>query len=50
MLDIHGALWQGPSTYSLVDSAERYEQYELNFAAKVRSGRKRACDRAKEVL
>jgi hypothetical protein len=37
MIDIHGAEWLGPELYRLVESAERYEQYEVNFAAKVRS-------------
>lgn len=35
MIDIHGAEWLGPDSYRLVDSAEQYEQYELNFASKV---------------
>ena len=36
MVDIHGAVWSSPDSYELVPSAERYEVYEMSFAAKVR--------------
>lgn len=35
MVDIHGAVWNSPEDYELVPSAERYEVYEMSFAAKV---------------
>lgn len=35
MVDIHGAVWSSPESYELVPSAERYEVYEMSFAAKV---------------
>lgn len=35
MIDIHGADWLAQDRYRLFDSAVRYEQYELSFAAKV---------------
>lgn len=35
MIDIHAARWVTADAYRLLDSAERYEQYEVNFAAKV---------------
>eukprot|EP00879_Flechtneria_rotunda_P013191 GHRR01013776.1.p1 GENE.GHRR01013776.1~~GHRR01013776.1.p1 ORF type:complete len:440 (+),score=145.36 GHRR01013776.1:194-1513(+) len=38
IIDIHGASWTGPGSYELVESAERYEQYEVNMAAKVGFG------------
>jgi hypothetical protein len=38
MIDIHGAEWRGRDSYSLVAGAARYEQYELNTAAKVGGG------------
>lgn len=34
-LDLTGAQWQPGGSYSIVDSAKRYEFYEKNFAAVV---------------
>lgn len=35
IIDIHGASWSSPNSYDLVESAVRYEQYEINCAAQV---------------
>jgi hypothetical protein len=35
-IDIHGAKWTGQGSYALYDGAVRYEQYEVNMAAKVK--------------
>ena len=40
-LDLTGAEWQPGGSYSMVDSAKRYEFYEKNFAAVVRGGQTR---------
>ncbi len=34
-LDNIGATWTGSSDYALQPTAQRFEQYEINFAAKV---------------
>lgn len=34
MVDVHGAVWSGRHDYKLVRSAQRYELYEMSYAAK----------------
>ena len=34
-LDNHGAVWTSAGDFKMVPTALRYEQYEINFAAKV---------------
>lgn len=34
-LDNHGAQWTAAGTFEMAPTAERYEQYEISFAAKV---------------
>jgi selenocysteine lyase/cysteine desulfurase len=43
MIDVHGARWLGLDSYELVQGAAAYEQYEVSFAAKVRSRETQAC-------
>jgi hypothetical protein len=35
LIDIHGVHWTGPDSYAFYDGTVRYEQYEVNMAAKV---------------
>lgn len=35
-LDVRGGVWLAPEEYCMHDTARRYEEYEMSFAAKVR--------------